>query len=90
MQRTVALMASMAFAVLPSCGVALALNAVSCVGGGVRCVGTDRPDLVRGSDDLDAIYGRDGNDILTGRGEGDALLGQKGDDEILGVRGRTL
>jgi hypothetical protein len=84
MQRTVVLMASMAFAVLLSCGVALALNAVSCEGGGVRCVGTDRPDLVRGSDDLDAIYGRDGDDILKGRGEGDALLGHKGDDGLLG------
>ena len=84
MRKTVVLLALMAFAVLLSCGVALALNAVSCEGGGVRCVGTDRPDLVRGSDDLDAIYGRDGNDILKGRGEGDALLGQKGDDELLG------
>jgi hypothetical protein len=84
MRRRAILLASMALAVLLSCGVALALNAVSCDGGGVRCVGTDRPDLVRGSDDLDAIYGRDGDDILKGRGEGDALLGHKGDDELLG------
>ncbi len=35
----------------------------------MRCVGTDRPDLVRGSDALDAIYGRDGDDILKGREE---------------------
>jgi len=47
-------------------------------GGAIRCVGTDRPDLMRGSDDLDAIYGRAGDDILKGRGEGDALLGHKG------------
>jgi peroxidase len=84
MRRTVILLASTALAVLLSCGAALALNAVSCEGGGIRCVGTDRADLIRGSDDLDAIYGRDGGDILKGRGEGDALLGHKGDDELLG------
>jgi hypothetical protein len=84
MRRTVILLASTALAVLLSCGAALALNAASCEGGGIRCVGTDKPDLVRGSDDLDAIYGRDGGDILKGRGEGDALLGQKGGDELLG------
>jgi hypothetical protein len=84
MQRTVVLVASMALTVLLSCGMALALNAVGCGGGGIRCVGTDRADLIRGSDDLDAIYGRDGGDTLKGRGEGDALLGQKGDDELLG------
>ncbi|HEV2744068.1 MAG TPA: hypothetical protein VGV91_13000, partial [Rubrobacter sp.] len=82
MQRTVALVASMARTVLLSCGMALALNAVDCEGGGIRCVGTDRADLIKGSDDLDAIYGRDGGDTLKGRGEGDALLGQKGDDEL--------
>lgn len=74
----------MALTVLLSCGMALALNAVDCEGGGIRCVGTDGADLIRGSDDLDAIYGRDGRDTLKGRGEGDALLGQKGDDELLG------
>jgi Ca2+-binding RTX toxin-like protein len=84
MQRTVVLVASMALTVLLSCGMALALNAVDCEGGGIRCVGTDRADLIRGSDDLDAIYGRDGGDTLKGRGEGDALLGHKGDDELLG------
>ena len=73
----------MALTVLLSCGVALALNAVDCEGGGIRCVGTDGADLIRGSDDLDAIYGRDGRDTLKGRGEGDALLGQEGDDQLL-------
>jgi Ca2+-binding RTX toxin-like protein len=84
MRRTVILLASMALAVMLSAGTALALNVVSCEGGGIRCAGTDRPDLIRGSDDLDAIYGRDGSDTLKGRGEGDALLGHKGDDELLG------
>jgi Ca2+-binding RTX toxin-like protein len=84
MGRTALLLASTALAIMLSTGVALALNAVDCEGGGIRCVGTDRPDLVRGTDGLDAIYGRDGNDTLKGRGEGDALLGHKGADTLLG------
>src|SRR4028119_1532512 len=86
MGRTALLLVSTALAIMLSAGVALALNAVDCEGGGIRCVGTDRPDLVRGSDDLDAIYGRDGGDILKGRGEGDALLGHKGDELLGGPR----
>ena len=73
-----------ALAIILSAGAALALNAIDCEGGGVRCVGTDRADLMRGSNDLDAMYGRDGGDTLKGRGEGDALLGHKGNDVLVG------
>jgi hemolysin type calcium-binding protein len=90
MMRTTALTLIVALAILLSTGMALALNAIDCGGGGIRCVGTDRPDLVRGSDDLDAIYGRDGNDTLKGRGEGDALLGHKGKDTLLGGERQDL
>ena len=75
MRRTVFLLASTALAVLLSCGAALALNAVACEGGGKRCVGTDRPDLMKGTGGIDAIYGRDKGDTLKGFGGTDALLG---------------
>ncbi len=83
MRRTVLLVASTVFAVLLSCGVALALNAISCEGEGKRCVGTDRPDLMKGTGDVDAIYGRDKGDTLKGFGDTDALLGQKGEDTLI-------
>jgi Ca2+-binding RTX toxin-like protein len=78
------LLATMVLAMLLSSGVALALNTINCEGSGIRCVGTDRPDLMKGTSDLDAIYGRDKGDTLKGFGEGDALLGQMGDDKLLG------
>src|SRR4028118_1898747 len=90
MRRTVVLVSSMAFAVLLSCGVALALNAIACEGGGERCVGTDRPDLMKGTGDIDAIYGRDKGDPLKGFGDTDALLGQKGEDTLIGGPGRDF
>jgi Ca2+-binding RTX toxin-like protein len=80
----------MAFAVLLSCGVALALNAIACEGGGERCVGTDRPDLMKGTGDIDAIYGRDKGDTLKGFGDTDALLGQKGEDTLIGGPGQDF
>jgi len=88
--RTTAVTLILALAVTLSAGTALALNAIDCGGGGIRCTGTERPDLMRGSHDLDAIYGRDGNDTLKGRGEGDALLGQKGADTLLGGERQDL
>jgi Ca2+-binding RTX toxin-like protein len=83
-RKIVLLLASTALAVLLSSGVALALNTINCEGSGIRCVGTDRPDLMKGTRGLDAMYGRDKGDTLKGFGEGDALLGQMGDDTLLG------
>jgi Ca2+-binding RTX toxin-like protein len=84
MRKVLLLSASTALAVLLSSGVALALNAINCEGSGIKCVGTDRPDLMKGTRGLDAMYGRDKGDTLKGFGEGDALLGQMGDDTLLG------
>ena len=89
MRRTAFLLASTALAVLLSCGAALALNAVACEGGGKRCVGTDRPDLMKGTGGIDAIYGRDKGDTLKGFGDTDALLGQRGRTPSSAGRGRT-
>jgi Ca2+-binding RTX toxin-like protein len=83
-RRTIFLLATTALAVLLSSGVALALNTINCEGSGIRCVGTDRPDLMQGTAGIDAMYGRDKGDTLKGFGKGDALLGQKGDDTLLG------
>jgi Ca2+-binding RTX toxin-like protein len=84
MKKLLLLSASTALAVLLSSGVALALNTINCEGSGIKCVGTDRPDLMKGTRGLDAMYGRDKGDTLKGFGEGDALLGQMGDDTLLG------
>ncbi len=90
MRRTVLLAVSVVLVVLQSCGAALALNAVDCEGGGVRGVGTDRPDRMMGTREIDALFGREGGDTLKGFGEGDALLGQRGDDKLDGGVGQDL
>ena len=90
MRRTAFLLVSTAMAVLLSCRAALALNAVACEGGGKRCVGTDRPDLIEGTGGIDAIYGRDKGDTLKGFGDTDALLGQRGEDTLIGGPGQDL
>jgi len=90
MMRTTAVTLIVALAAMLSAGTALALNAIDCGGGGIRCAGTDRSDLMRGSNDLDAMYGRDGGDTLKGRREGDALLGHKGGDTLLGGPGQDF
>jgi Ca2+-binding RTX toxin-like protein len=87
---TALLVASTALVVLLSSGIALALNAVDCQGGGMRCVGTNGPDLMRGSGGMDAMYGRDGADTLKGQGKGDDLLGRKGNDKLLGGTGQDV
>lgn len=83
-RRTVFLLVATALAVLLSSGVALALNTINCEEGARRCVGTDRPDLMRGTDGFDQMFGRDGSDTMKGFGRFDALLGQKGDDRLFG------
>ena len=83
-RRAILLMATMAAVLIAASGVALALNTINCEGSGIKCVGTDRPDLMKGTRGLDAMYGRDKGDTLKGFGEGDALLGQMGDDTLLG------
>jgi len=90
MRRPVLLLVSTALVALLSCGVALALNTIACEGGGKRCVGTDRPDLMKGTGGIDAVYGRDRGDTLKGFGETDALLGQKGGDILLGGPGQDF
>jgi hypothetical protein len=80
----------MAFALLLSCGVALALTFIACEGEGKRCVGTNRPDLMKGTGDIDAMYGRDKGDTLKGFGDTDALLGQKGEDTLIGGPGQDF
>ena len=82
--RAVLIVAAMAVALVLGSGVALALNTINCEGSGKRCVGTGRPDLMKGTGGIDAMYGRGKGDTLKGFGEGDALLGQKGDDTLLG------
>jgi Ca2+-binding RTX toxin-like protein len=66
------------------------LNVVDCEGSGIKCVGTNRADLIKGTNGLDLIYARDKADTLKGFGKGDALLGQRGNDTILGGRGQDF
>lgn len=74
----------MALAVLLTSGAALALNTINCEKGAEKCVGTDRPDLMRGTGGFDLMFGRDKGDTMKGFGKFDALLGQKGDDRLFG------
>lgn len=90
MRRTVLLSASVALVVLLASGVAMALNTINCEGGGTRCVGTDKPDLMKGTSDLDLMYGRDKGDTLKGFVRSDALLGQEGGDTLLGGGGQDF
>jgi Ca2+-binding RTX toxin-like protein len=89
-RRAILLMTTMALALVLGSGVALALNVVNCEGSGIKCVGTNKADLIKGTNGLDAIYARDKNDTLKGFGRGDALLGQKGNDTLLGGRGQDF
>jgi len=66
------------------------LNTINCEGSGIRCVGTDRADLMQGTAGIDAMYGRDKGDTLKGFGKGDALLGQNGEDTLLGGGGQDF
>jgi Ca2+-binding RTX toxin-like protein len=88
--RAILLMAAMAAELVLGSGIALALNVVDCEGSGIRCVGTNRADLMKGTNGLDAMYGRDKGDTLKGFGKGDALLGQRGNDTLLGGRGQDF
>lgn len=83
-RRTILVLAMTALTVLLTSGVALALNTINCKEGARRCVGTDRPDLMRGTDGFDQMYGRDGDDTLKGFDKFDVLLGQKGEDRLFG------
>ena len=88
--RAILLMTAMTVALVLGSGVALALNVIDCEGSGIKCVGTNRPDLIKGTNGLDAIYARDKNDTLKGFGRSDALLGQQGNDTLLGGRGQDF
>jgi Ca2+-binding RTX toxin-like protein len=90
MRKSLLLVASTILTVLLSSGVALALNTINCEGSGIRCVGTNRPDLMKGTAGLDAMYGREKGDTLKGFGKEDALLGQEGDDTLLGGASQDL
>ncbi len=90
MRKVVLLFASVLTALALSSGVALALNAISCEGSGIKCVGTNKADLIKGTNGLDLIYAHDKADTLKGFGKGDALLGQRGNDPILGGRGQDF
>ncbi|CAA9405198.1 MAG: Alkaline phosphatase, partial [uncultured Rubrobacteraceae bacterium] len=81
-----------ALLLLLASGVALAANQIECPNrDGGRCVGTDRPDLMRGTGENDEIYGRDGGDTLKGFGKFDRLFGQDGDDTLFGgLNGNNL
>jgi Ca2+-binding RTX toxin-like protein len=89
-RRAILLTTTMVVALVLGSGVALALRTISCEGSGIKCVGTDRADLMKGARGLDAMYGRDKGDTLKGFGEGDALLGQKGDDRLFGGAGQDF
>jgi Ca2+-binding RTX toxin-like protein len=90
-RRTTLLLATTALAMLLSSGVALAVNTVNCEPRTERCVGTDRPDLMRGTSSFDNMLGRDGDDTLKGFGRFDFLRGQMGDDRLFGgLRGDFL
>jgi Ca2+-binding RTX toxin-like protein len=65
-------MTAMAVALMLGSGVALAVNTINCEGSGIKCVGTNRPDLMKGTSGLDAIYGRDKGGTLKVFGRGDA------------------
>ncbi len=89
-RRAILLITAMAAALVLGSGVALALSAISCEGSGIKCVGTNRPDLIKGTNGLDAIYARDKADTLKGFARSDALLGQSGNDTLLGGRGQDF
>lgn len=81
------LLATTALAMLFSSGVALAVNTIDCEPRAERCVGTDRPDLMRGTGGTDSMFGRDKGDTLKGFGRYDELYGQRGDDRLFGGAG---
>ena len=83
-RRTVLLLATTALVMLLSSGVALAVKTINCEPRAERCVGTDRPDLMRGTSSFDNMFGRDGDDTLKGFGRFDLLRGQMGDDRLFG------
>ena len=70
MRRTIVLLATMALTLLVASGVALA----------VTKVGTDGPDILRGTSKADNLLGRGGNDQIFGEGGHDNLLGGPGKD----------
>jgi Ca2+-binding RTX toxin-like protein len=54
---------------------------------GVKLVGNDGVDTLRGGDERDHFEGRGGNDILHGGAGNDALHGEDGDDQLDGGEG---
>ena len=74
MRRTVLLLSTMTLILLVAGGVAVAVNKI----------GTDGPDILRGTNKADNLLGQGGNDDLFGLGGGDNLLGGEGRDAVLG------
>lgn len=81
--RTTLLLLTTCAAVVLSCGVALALNAIQCKTN-QTCRGTDGRDLMKGTAGRNDMFARGGGDTLKGFGGEDGLLGQKGNDRLLG------
>jgi Ca2+-binding RTX toxin-like protein len=77
MRRVALVLAAMALAMLLASGVALA----------VTKIGTDGPDILRGTDRADNLLGKGGKDVLHGLGGGDNLVGGVGNDAVWGDRG---
>jgi len=77
MKRVILLFAAIAATMVVASGVALA----------VTKIGTNGPDVLRGTDHHDRLVGRGGPDALFGLGAGDCLLGGNGPDSLHGGPG---
>jgi Ca2+-binding RTX toxin-like protein len=74
MRRIVLVLVAMALAMMLTSGVALAVNKV----------GTNGPNLLRGTDEGDNLLGRGGQDDLFGKAGSDNLVGGSGRDNVIG------
>jgi Ca2+-binding RTX toxin-like protein len=77
MRRVTLMLAAMTLALLLASGVALA----------VTKIGTNGPDILRGTNGEDNLLGKAGKDVIPGLGGEDNLLGGRGNDAVGGGRG---
>jgi hypothetical protein len=94
MKRTIALLTTMAMALLVATSVAMAAPPIYCPSS--ACHGTDDADVMYGPDTgsamhayegNDYVFGYGGNDFIYGYGGNDWLLGGTGDDHLAGMDG---
>ena len=72
-RRVMLIVATMLAALLVASGAALAAKAISCKGGGARCVGTDGADEITGTNGKDIIIAGAGRDLIDARGGEDRV-----------------